>query len=139
MSITEVVLVVSLVINLIVSILLFMTFLNVLNMKMQVQQMYVGLSTMLGKVFSIEQALGKIGNGFTEFIRLTENVVDHVGGPNKVLYKTADGRYSAKTVDELIEKIKKDGNSEEYFNDEELDKLKKMFEADDDFEEDDEN
>ncbi len=71
---------------------------------------------------------------FSEFIRLTENVVDTVNGSNsKVMYKTTDGKYTARTVDELIEKIKRDGNTDEYFTDDELDKLKKMFDPDDDF------
>lgn len=109
-------------------------------MKLQVQQIHVGLSTTLSKIFSIEQILSKIGNSFTEFIQLTENMVDGVGGPmNKVLYKTTDGKYAARTIDELIEKIKKDGNGDEYFSDEELDKLKKMFDPEDDFDEEDEN
>lgn len=134
MSITEVILIVSLVINLFSIIILFITFLNAINTKNQVQQMYVGLSTILTKTFVIEQSLAKIGNGFTEFIRMTENIVDQMNDVNnKVVYKTADGKYTARSVDELIEKIKKDSNSEEYFSDEELDKLKKMFDPEDDF------
>lgn len=140
MTIMEVALVISLVVNLFAIILIFLTFLNVYNMKIQVQQMHVGLSTTLSKLFSIEQILAKIGNGFTEFIHLTESMVDQVNGPmNKVLYKTTDGKYTAKTIDELIDKIKKDGSGDEYFSDEELDKLKKMFDSEDDFDEEDEN
>ena len=138
MSITEVLLVVSTVINVFSIIIIFIMFLNILNMKMQVQQIHTGLSTTLAKLFTIEHVLGKIGNGFSEFIRLTESMVDHVNGTNdKVLYKTTDGRYTARTVDELIDKIKKDGNSDEYFTDEELDKLKNMFNSDDDNDEED--
>lgn len=140
MTITEVVLVISLVVNLFGIVLLFLSFLNIYNMKIQVQQMHVGLSTTLSKLFTIEQILAKIGNGFTEFIHLTENMMDQVNGPmNKVLYKTTDGKFTARTIDELIDKIKKDGNSEEYFSDDELDKLKKMFDSDDDFDEEEEN
>lgn len=140
MSITEVILVVSLVINVFSIIILFINFINVMNMKIQIQQMHVGLSTTLGKLFAIEQTLNKIGNGFTEFIRLTEDMLDSVNGPNgKVLYKTTDGKYVANTVDELIDKIKNDGNSDEYFSDEELDKLKKMFDPEEDLNDDDED
>jgi hypothetical protein len=49
-----------------------------------------------------------------------------------VLYKTTDGKYSAHTVDELIEKIKKDGAGDDYFDEEELDKLKRLFDTEDD-------
>lgn len=109
-------------------------------MKVQIQQMHVGLSTTLSKLFTIEQLLAKIGNGFTEFIGLAENMMDSgTGSSNKVVYKTTDGKYTARTVDELIEKIKKDGNSDEYFSDEELDKLKKMFDPEDDTNEDEED
>lgn len=140
MTIMEVALVCSLVVNVFAIVLVFITFINVYTMKLQVQQMYVGLSTTVSKIFSIEQILAKISSGFTEFIQLTENMVDSANGPmNKVLYKTTDGKYAARSIDELIEKIKKDGNNEEYFSDEELDKLKKMFESDDDLDEEDEN
>lgn len=140
MNITEVALVISLVVNLFGIILLFLTFLNVYNMKIQTQQIHVGLSTTLSKLFAIEHILTKLGNGFTEFIRLTENMVDQVNSPgHKVLYKTTDGKFTARTIDELIDKIKKEGNSNDYFSDEELDKLKKMFDSEDDFDEEEDN
>ena len=102
--------------------------------------MYVGLTTTVTKIFGIEQMLVKIGDGFKDFIRLTETMVDQVMGQNnRALYKTMDGKYTARTIDELIDKIKKDGKSDMYFNDEELDKLKKMFEPEDDFDEDEED
>jgi len=134
MSTTEVILVVSLVIHLFSIIILFLNFINIMNMKAQTQQIHAGLTATLSKVFVMEQLLTKISNSFSEFIRLTENVVDTVNGSNsKVMYKTTDGKYTARTVDELIEKIKRDGNTDEYFTDDELDKLKKMFDPDDDF------
>jgi hypothetical protein len=137
MSIIEVILVVSLVIHVFSIIILFLNFMSLMTMKVQIQQMHVGLATTLGKLFTIEQLMAKIGNGFTEFVGLAENMMD--GPSNRVVYKTADGKYTAQTVDDLIEKIKKDGKSDEYFSDEELDKLKKMFDPEDDTNDDEED
>jgi hypothetical protein len=92
------------------------------------------MSTTISKIFAIEQLIAKMANGFTELIDMTGNMVD--GSYNKILYKTADGRYTGSTVDELISNIKKDGELDEYFTDDELDKLKKLFETDDTFDED---
>lgn len=131
MTIIEVTVVVSLVISLFSLIITFLTFLHVLNMKNQVNQIYTAMSTVLGRIFSIETIVGKMSHGFTEFIRMADNMLGYPSTDNKIIYKTTDGKYTAKSVDELIEKIKKDGNSDEYFTDEELDKLKNLFEPDD--------
>lgn len=132
MTIIEGMVVVSLVISLFSLIIMFLTFLHVLTIKNQVNQIYVAMSTLLGRVFSIEAILNKMSQGFTEFIRLTDNMMGYPSDDNKIIYKTADGRYTAKSIDELVEKIKKDGNSDEYFTDDELDKLKKLFDPEDD-------
>lgn len=131
MSIITTVIVVSTVINVLSLILVFLMYTYLLTLKMQMQQLHAGMSTTLTKLFSIEHVLSKVSNGFTEFIQLTESAMDQMHG-GKALYKTSDGKYSAKSIDELIEKIKKDGNAEEYFSDEELDKLKRLFDNDDD-------
>lgn len=104
-----------------------------LNMKIQLQQVHTGLATALTKLFATEHVLGKLANGFTEFIKLMENTIDQTTDfGHKILYKTTDGKYTANTVDDLINKIKQDGKGDEYFTDEELDKLKKMFDPEDD-------
>lgn len=130
MSITTTVLIVSTVINIFCIILTFLMYTHMLNLKMQIQQLHSGMATALTKIFAVEHILEKIGNGFTEFVKMTENVVDQFSD-GKTLYKTSDGKYSAKSIDELIQKIKKDGNSEEYFNEDELDKLKRLFDNED--------
>lgn len=139
MSITEVLFVVSAVINVITIVLTFMLFVYTLNIRNQVQQIYQAMSTVLMKLFTLEQLTSKMANSFTDFIKLTEEAFDNAQGPKgMMLYKTTDGKYSAQTVEELIEKIKKDGNGDEYFNDEELDKLKRLFDNEDDDDSDDE-
>lgn len=133
MSITELILVASLVINVFTILLTFIIFHTLMSLKPQIQQIHSGLSTTLAKLFSIEHILDKMGNGFTEFIKLTENMMDYTQGPTgKIVYKTTDGKYTAKSIDELVEKIKDAGEADEYFSDEELDKLKKLFDEDDD-------
>jgi hypothetical protein len=133
MSITEVLLVVSAVVNVLTILLAFGIFIYILNVKNQIQHIYQAMSTVLMKLFTLEQLTSKIGNSFADFIKLTEDAFDFSKDPKNVtLYKTTDGKYSAKTIDELIDKIKKDGSGEEYFNDEELDKLKRLFDNEDD-------
>lgn len=135
MSIITTVIIVSTVINVLSLILVFLMYTYLLNLKMQMQQLHAGMSTTLTKLFSVEHTLSKMSNGFTEFIRLTESAMDQMYS-GKALYKTSDGKYSAKSIDELIEKIKKDGTTDEYFSEEELDKLKRLFDnEDDDFDE----
>jgi hypothetical protein len=126
-------LIVSTTVNIISAIIIFLIFVHSLQMKMQMQQMYNGLSTMLNKTFAMEQLLAKVGNGFTEFIRLTDDMMAQMNyGKMGPLYKTTDGKYSARSIDELMRKIKEDGSSDEYFNEDELNKLKNMFESEDD-------
>lgn len=129
MSITEVIFVVTSVINVLTILLTFTVFVNTLQTKNQVNQIYQSMSTVLMKLFAIEQMTSKIGNSFAEFIKLTEDAFD---AKSPMLYKTTDGKYSAKTIDELIDKIKNDDASDEYFDEEELDKLKRLFDNDED-------
>lgn len=131
MSTITTVLIVSTVINVFCIILLFLIYTYTINLKMQMQQLHAGMSTTLTRLFGIENVMTRLGNGFTEFISLTENAMDQMNN-GKTIYKTSDGKYSAKSVDELIEQIKKDGVTDEYFSDEELDKLKKLFDTEDD-------
>jgi hypothetical protein len=59
-----------------------------------------------------------------------EDVVDkfeHISG-GRGMYKTTDGKYTARSLEELIYKIKQDDAEDLYFSKDELDNLKKMFE-----------
>lgn len=131
MSIITTVLIVSAVINVFCIILAFLMYTHMLNFKNQMQQLHSGMSTALTKLFTVEHMMTRMGNGFTEFIRLAETAMDQMGN-GKTIYKTSDGKFTAKTIEELIDKIKKDGSTEDYFSDEELDKLKRLFDNEDD-------
>jgi hypothetical protein len=133
MTIVETVLVVSAVLNVIQLLLIFVLFTNFMSIKIQIQQMHTGLGVALNKLIGLEQVTSKMAASFTDFIKITEDLVDksddmRIGH----LYRTSDGKYSAKSVDELIDKIKNDGNQSEYFSDEEINKLRSLFEEDDD-------
>jgi hypothetical protein len=132
MSITDVILVMSAVISTLTAALTFLLFVYTLNIRNQVQQIYQSMSTVLMKLFALEHTTVKLASGFTDFIKLTEEAFDGQSPKGSVLYKTTDGKYSAHTVDELIEKIKKDGAGDDYFDEEELDKLKRLFDNEDD-------
>lgn len=134
MTIIETVFVVSSVLNFIAMFLVFVTFANIIKIKTLIEQLHAGVGNMIGKVVSIEQLVGKLSHGFTEFIEMTEGMVDQIDDTRKFsqIYRTSDGKYSAKTLDELINKIKNSGDESEYFSDDEISRLKKLFEQDDD-------
>jgi ATP-dependent Zn protease len=115
-------------------------FANLIKIKTLIEQMHVGLGGIVSKIMFIEQTTSKMAQGFTEFIQMTEGMVDQIDDTRKFgqIYKTSDGKYSAKTLDELIDKIKNSGEESEYFSDDEISKLKNLFEQDEDdnFEED---
>lgn len=131
MTIVETVLVASSVINIILLVLVFVMYANFLSAKIQIQQMHNGLATTLNKLFHLEQVISKMAVGFTEFIKMTEDVVDRMDdGRIGQVYRTTDGKYSAKSLDELINKIKDDGNETDYFSDDEMKNLRSLFEED---------
>lgn len=136
MSIIEVILVVSAVLHVFSVIFIILTFMMAANAKTQLQQLHAGMITALGKLFTAEQLLQKINNGFAEFIRLTDSMLDQ--SPN-TFFKTGDGKYTARTFDELIEKINDSESVNNYFSEEELEKLRNLFNADDDSDDEDDD
>lgn len=144
MTITELVLVVSCVINVFVLILAFSLYKETLGIKSSIKELHVGLITTLNKVHGLEHLSNKIGSSFAEFINLTGNVVEHIemmigGVRSKQIYKTSDGKYTATSIEELINKIKDSNEDSKYFSDDELKQLRNMFDDTDDDEDDDDS
>lgn len=128
----------SIAINLFVLIIVCLMFTSNIKNTLYISQLHTGMTTILGRVLSVEATTVKIANSFTEFINSTGDMMDKlmmINSPNRMnsIYKTTDGKFTASSLDELIGKIKKSGSETDYFNDEELDKLKKMFEESDDY------
>ena len=131
MTIVETVLVASSVINVILLVLVFVLYINFLSVKLHVNQIFNGVATVLNKLVHLEQVTGKMAAGFTEFIKMTEDMVDRMDdGRAGQVYRTTDGKYSAKSLDELINKIKDDGSETDYFSDDEMKNLRSLFEED---------
>jgi|NOAtaT_7_FD_contig_41_202457_length_1584_multi_2_in_0_out_0_2 hypothetical protein len=143
MTIVETVFVVSTVFNVLCMFLVFVVFANMIKIKTLIEQMHMGLGGVVGKVVAIEQTTNKMAQSFTEFIKMAEAVVDRMDDDERIssIYKTSDGKFSARTLDELINKIRSSGEESEYFSSDELDKLKNLFSEDEDLfdDEDDEN
>ena len=141
MGVFETVVVVIGVINILLLTLTFLTYTSLISAKVHINQMHVGMATILGKVMSLEVVTSKMAAGFTEVIALTEDMISRTemrsGGYSAQLFKTKDGKYTAKTLDELLNKIKEDDAESEYFSDSDLDKLRELF--GDDWEDDDED
>lgn len=134
MTTVETVFVVSTVFNVLCMFLVFVVFANMIKIKTLIEQMHMGLGGVVGKVVAIEQTTNKMAQGFTDFIKMTETLVDRIDDDDRVssIYKTSDGKFSAKTLDELINKIRDSGDESEYFSSDELDKLKNLFSEDED-------
>jgi len=144
-EVTSMVMAVSVIINIITLLLVAGIYIGHVKNALYMQQLHTGMSSMLGRILSLEATTTKIGNSFTDFINTTGDMLDKVMMMNSSykmnpLYKTTDGKFTASSIDELVDKIKQSGTEKEYFNDDELDKLKKLFEdADDYLDEDDES
>jgi hypothetical protein len=134
MTIVETVFVVSTVFNVLCMFLIFVVFANMIKIKTLIEQMHMGLGGVVGKVVAIEQTTNKMAQSFTEFIKMAEAVVDRMDDDERIssIYKTSDGKFSARTLDELINKIRSSGEESEYFSSDELDKLKNLFSEDED-------
>ena len=87
-----------------------------------------------------ESNLQKVGTSFAEFTNIMEVLVDRFEmtsdgrGLNSklgMMYRTLDGKYAAESLEDLINKIKKDGTEDNYLSTDELDNLRKMFETTD--------
>lgn len=102
------------------------------SIKLLIGQMHGALGNAIGRIQAQEMYLQKLGNAFSEFTEITERIAerlenDNIRNVSMGMFRTIDGRYSASSLEKLIEKIKKDGNENEYLSEDELDGLKKLF------------
>jgi hypothetical protein len=135
MNVIEVVLVASSVINVILLVLVFIMYANISTMKIHLTQVHAGLGSVLGKMLAMEQVISKLAMGFSEFVEMSGNLIDRLNGElsdteTGALYRTIDGKYSASSLEELMEKIKGNEDDRNTFN-EDIDRLKNIFEDDD--------
>jgi hypothetical protein len=94
------------------------------------------MSNLLNRSLLQEQILSKVALTLEEFVETAGQLLDqfNMEGSGKVgqLYRTMDGKYSANTLEELVDKIKKNDDEGKYFQEEDMDKLRQLFEEDDD-------
>jgi len=143
MSVIEAVVVISAVLNILLIVLVFLMYTSLISMKMQINQMHIGMSTMLSKLLMLENITARIGTGFTEFIDATGDMLEKIefmiNGPSRRVYKTSDGKFVAGSVDELMNKIKGSDSAGEYFSEDEINKLRNLFEENDEDEDEDDD
>jgi hypothetical protein len=135
MSVIEAVVVISAVLNILLIVLVFLMYTSLISIKMQINQMHIGMSTMLSKLLMLENITSRIGTGFTEFIDATGDMLEKIefmiNGPSPRVYKTSDGKFVAGSVEELMNKIKGSDSAGDYFSDDEINKLRNLFEEND--------
>jgi hypothetical protein len=105
--------------------------------KLLISQMHAGMGNVAGRVVEQTAYLQKVGNTLTEFTSVLDNLVDKISSPQMgMLYRTLDGKYSARSLEGLINEIKRDGTEENYLSEDEMKNLRKLFEDDDEDDED---
>lgn len=127
------------IINLMLLFFVFTLFKDNSALKILVTQMHVGLGNLTGRIVNQESYLQKVGTTFSEFTGIMEEMVEKLDAslmfsPNSkmgMMYRTLDGKYAAQSLEELINKIKKDGKENNYLSDDEIDELRNMFESSD--------
>lgn len=147
MTIVDVVLIVIGVLNI-----LFMTFMmslikDVVSIKLLITQLHTATSSLASRSINQELAVNKLGQGFSEFVNLATTMIDKIetmvvgggtiGGGR--IYRTTDGRFTATSLDDLMNKIKNAGKEEDYtpLTQDDMDKLKNLFEQSDEDEDED--
>jgi hypothetical protein len=115
--------------------LVFGVFVLMLNLKNQVSQIYTAMATTVNKLLSIEILTGKMANSFAEYVDVASELVERnrdtmMGDSHQAIYRTLDGKYTASSLEQLLNNIKKDGNADKYLSDD-MENLRKLFESDD--------
>lgn len=138
MTITEVVLIVLLVVNMIMLFMNLSVYRDNHSIKLLIGQMHSALGNTISRIQAQEMYLQKLGNAFSEFTELIERIaerIESIDNPRTLgagMFRTIDGKYAAPSLEKLIEKIKKDGAEGEYLSEDELDGLRQLFEENDD-------
>jgi hypothetical protein len=106
----------------------------------KIDQIHQMLTTQLAGLQTQQILLHKIYQSINE---LFEKVSDLEFGSamtkgQMMMYKTTDGKYTAGSLEELFDKLKKDGAEQKYLSPEEMDNLRNLFssELDEDDEDD---
>lgn len=140
MTVSETVLVVLTVVNVIGLFINLSVYKDNNTIKILMTQMHGALGTAVGRLQAQEQYLQRLGSAFSDFTNLMESIaekIEQASSPSGMgIFRTIDGKYSASSLQDLIEKIKQDGREGEYLSDDEIEGLRKMFENDDDDEND---
>lgn len=141
MTIAEVVLIILLVVNVIMLFMNMSVYRDNHSIKLLIGQMHGALGNTISRIQAQEMYLQKLGNAFSEFTELTERIAerlenDNIRNASMGMFRTIDGKYSAPSLEKLIEKIKKDGNENEYLSEDELDGLRSLFEETNDIDDD---
>ena len=110
-----------------------------------INQMHVAMGNIVGKLHVQEIYIQKLGSTLSEFTNLMDSVIDRLdtplsqlfNGKGGALYKTIDGKYTAGSLEDLVDKLKGDGVEDKYLSDDELTELRNMFEIPEDDSDDD--
>lgn len=146
MNISEMILIVVCVLNIIFMGFMMSLIKDIVSLKIMITQLHSATANIAARSINQEQLIIKLGNAFGEFVAIATSMIDKLDMPGGMsdrgrLYKTMDGRYIGTSIQDLINKIKADNKEDDYISKDDLDKLRGMFEQDnlDDDEDEDSN
>lgn len=123
---------------------------DVSNFKLLLSQAHAGIAGLSQKLNSQENFLNRLGSAFSDLTNSLESMSEKFqfmleSGPRMgSMYRTIDGKYSASSLEDLLNKIKDDNVEEKYLSSDEMDALRKLFhkeemENDEDIQDDDDD
>lgn len=129
-------------VNLILLFLCLSLYKDIISMKLLTQQLHQAMAGLSARAHQQEIVIHKLASSFNEFTNLVGSVVDRLDdfplmgmNPNMMrggmVYRTLDGKYAGSSLEDLINKIKKDGVEDNYLSEEEIEKLRQMFNDED--------
>lgn len=137
MTTSELVFTISSVVNILLLVFVIIMYMTIFEMRLYIRQLHTGVSNLLSRVLTIETVMNKIGMGLTELTNFSGNIIEMItAGKTGKIFKTTDGKYVASSLEELLNKVQQDNAESDYFSEDDLEKLRSMFEQDDSDEED---
>jgi hypothetical protein len=122
------------IINIILLFMILSIYKDVSNFNILLTQVHAATGALSQKIQSQEIFLNRLGSAFSDLTNSLESMSDKIqfvleAGPRMgSMYRTIDGKYTATTLEDLINKIKEDNVEEKYLSQDELDSIRDLFE-----------
>lgn len=138
MTILDVMLILIGVLNVLFMALIIPLIKDIVAIKLLMTQLHSATTALASRAINQELMISKLGSSFADFVNMATNMIDRIdmiSGSGRI-YRTADGKFSGTSIQDLMDKIRNAGEEGEYMSKEDMendmDRLRKMFEQPDD-------